>query len=59
MRRKGKIVQTCCGGIPVRNGRCSVCGDIFPDEEDSEILRFSRKKKKSKSFNELFTSVRV
>lgn len=50
MRKKGKIVQTCCGGIPVRNGRCPVCGDDFEDE-NLKIPHLPRKRKKSKFVN--------
>lgn len=21
--------RTCCGGVPLRNGRCPICGDIY------------------------------
>lgn len=50
MRRKSKIVQTCCGGIPIRNGRCSVCGDVF-EEESLKAPRLPRKRKKNESVN--------
>jgi hypothetical protein len=59
VRRKSKIVQTCCGGIPLRNGRCSVCGDVFPEDEDLKVLCLPRTRKRAKSFNEPFTSARV
>ena len=60
MRRKGKIVQTCCGGIPVRNGRCSICGDSFSEEESSiKVPRLSRTRKRAKFFNEPVTFARV
>lgn len=50
MHRKSKIVQTCCGGIPIRNGRCSICGEFY-EEEDFKIPRLPRKRKKNKSVN--------
>lgn len=58
MRRKSKIVQTCCGGIPIRNGRCSVCGSSFEDES-LRVPRLSKARKRIKSFDELSTSARV
>lgn len=45
MRKKSKIVQTCCGGIPIVNGRCPVCNSNFEDE-DVKVLRLPRKRKK-------------
>lgn len=49
MKKKTRV-PTCCGGIPVVNGRCPVCNENFEDE-DLKIPRLPRQRKKSKSVN--------
>ena len=26
-----KVIQTCCGGIHLRNGRCPICGEKYDE----------------------------
>ncbi len=32
--------QTCCGGVPLRNGRCPVCGDGYTNEDEGSMAIF-------------------
>lgn len=32
--------QTCCGGVPLRNGRCPICGDAYTNEDEGSMAIF-------------------
>jgi len=32
--------QTCCGGVPLRNGRCPICGDAYTNEDEGLMTIF-------------------
>jgi len=33
--------QTCCGGVPLRNGRCPICGDAYANEDEESMAIFA------------------
>ena len=43
MENNKETEQACCGGVPLRNGRCPVCGDTYTSEDEGSMAIFVAK----------------